>query len=41
MWNVKCENARHVQNNVTGANNSWILWRAILAKINNICVHQL
>ena len=24
MWNVKCENARHVQNNVTIVSNCWI-----------------
>ena len=24
MWNVKCENARHVQNNETIASNCWI-----------------
>ena len=23
MWNVKCENAPHVQNNVTIASNRW------------------
>ena len=27
MWNVKCENARHVQNNVTIASNCWICWK--------------
>ena len=24
MWNVKCENARHVQNSETVASNCWI-----------------
>ena len=27
MWNVKCENARHVQNNITIASNCWICYQ--------------
>ena len=39
MWNMKWENVRHVQNNVTIADNCWICWQfnsKHLLTVNNL-----